>query len=124
EMAVVDELPSLRPGGRQARSPDDVVQAALEDLEQVVAGDTGTPLGHLVVAPELTLQNAVHDTELLLLPELDLVVALADSAPTVFTGRVGTAIDRALLRLTQRSAGPAARLVLGSGVTSHDQPLR
>src|SRR5690606_30289567 len=99
-------------GRCQAGTPHDVVEAAFEELEQVVAGDSGAAGRLLVVATELTLQHPVHHAQLLLLAQLDLVVALADSAAAVLTGRVRTTIDRAFLGLAQRGTCPPARLVL------------
>src|SRR5690606_1526857 len=119
EMAVVDELASLGAGLGQAGPPHHVVETALEDLQQVVAGDARATLRLLVVAAELALDHPVHVAELLLLAELDLVVALADAAASMLARRIGTTLDGALLRLAQRGTRPTASLVPGSGVTSH-----
>ncbi len=75
EMAVDDQLAGLAPGGREAGPVDDVVETRLEDDQQVVTGLAGEALGLLVVATELLLEHAVGVASLLLLLELQQVLA-------------------------------------------------
>jgi hypothetical protein len=119
KVPVVDKLAGLGPGGGQTRTPNDVVKTLLEQLEEVVAGDPWPTGGLVVVAPELTLQDPVHGAQLLLLPQLDEVVALPNSTPAVLARRVGAAIDGALLRLAKRRSGAAASLVARACVAGH-----
>ncbi len=119
EMSMVHELPGLRTGGGETGAVDDVVEAALENTEQVVAGDALLTGGFLVVAAELAFQDAVHRAQLLLLTQLDQVVALPHPGTSVLTGGIGTLVDRAALRLAQRRTSAPARLVTGTCVLRH-----
>src|SRR6185437_12764827 len=74
---VADELPRLSAGGREAHAIHDVVQTALEQLQQVLAGGAALAGRLLVVIAELTLQHAVHAAQLLLLAQLHAVVGEA-----------------------------------------------
>jgi hypothetical protein len=56
--------------GRQAEAVEHVVQAALQQLEQRLAGDAARPVRHLEVAAELVLEHAVDALDLLLLAQL------------------------------------------------------
>ena len=49
EVTVVHELARLRPRDREAAPEHDVVEAQLEHPQEVLAGDSGTALGHLEV---------------------------------------------------------------------------
>src|SRR5207244_1149198 len=100
EMAVADELARRRPRRGEAEPVDDVVEPELERAEQVVTRDSG-PLGRLlVVRPELLLEQPVIAARLLLLAQLEQVLALLDPAAAVLARRVRAALDRALLRQT------------------------
>ena len=55
EVAVDDELARLGAAGGEAHPEDDVVEARLEQAQQVLAGHAGTMLGGLEVALELAL---------------------------------------------------------------------
>ena len=70
EVAVADQLARLPAGAGQARAVYDVVQARLEDLQQVVTGLAVATDCLLVVAAELLLQDAVAVLGLLLLLHL------------------------------------------------------
>ena len=104
EVAVAHELTRLRPRRRQAEAVDDVVEPALEQLQQRLARDAARPVGHLEVAPELVLENAVDALDLLLLAQLQAVaheLRLAQLA--VLPGRKVALLDRALLRVAALS---------------------
>ena len=91
-----DELAGLVPAHRQTTPVDHVVEPQLEELQQAGTGDALGARRLLVVAAELLLENAVDATGLLLLAELNEVLALLDPSPAVLTGRVGAALDGAL----------------------------
>src|SRR5919202_1014759 len=75
---------------------DHVVQPRLQQLEQGLAGDA-LPAGRLdVVVVELLLEHAVDAAGLLLLPELQVVLALLEPAAAVLAGRVGPLLHRTL----------------------------
>ncbi len=119
EMSMVHQLPGLRARGGKPCAVDDVVQAALENTEKVVAGDALLTGGLLVVAAELAFQDAVHRAQLLLLTQLDQIVALPHPGTSVLTGGIGTLVDRAALGLAQRRTSTPARLVTGTCVFRH-----
>ena len=93
EVAVADQLAGLAAGAGDARAVDDVVQPGLEDLQQVVTGLALATHRLLVVAAELLLQDAVAVLGLLLLLQLQQVLALLDACAAVLAGRVGTALE-------------------------------
>ena len=102
-MAVRDELAGLVPAHGEPAPVHHVVQPQLEELEQARAGDPLGAGGFLVVAAELLFQDAVDAARLLLLAELDQVLALLDATPAMLAGRVGAALDGAL---GPHAAGP------------------
>ena len=117
-MAVVDHLARKGPGGRVADAKDHIVEAGLEDLQQVLTGLAGRTVRLFVVAAELLLHHAVGEAGLLLLLQLLAVFALLDPSATVLAGRIRTLFER--LVTTDQVDAEAARLTGGgSGVTSH-----
>src|SRR3954451_1359115 len=122
---VADELAGLAPRGGEAETDEDVVEAALEQREQVLARDALLARRAVVVARELLLQDAVVPLGLLLLAELDAVLALLLAAAAVVAGRGGAARDAALVRQAALAleeellAFAAALLALWGGVSSH-----
>jgi hypothetical protein len=84
---VVHELAGVAARAGEACAVDHVVEAALEQLQQVVTGLAGTTAGLRVVAVELLLEDTVGETRLLLLTKLEEVLALLDAAPAVLAGR-------------------------------------
>src|SRR3954465_3631045 len=129
-VAVADELPRLAARRREAEADEHVVEAALEEGEQVLAGDAGLAGGPLVVVAELLLEHAVVAPRLLLLAQLDAVLGLLLPAAAVVAGRVGAALDAALVGQAalaleeQLLALAAALLAPGSGVAGHQTRLR
>src|SRR5439155_8996622 len=83
EMAVRDELPGLVPAHRQTTPVDHVVEPELQELQQPGAGHPLGVRGLFVVAAELLLEHAVDTAGLLLLAELNEVLALLDPSPAV-----------------------------------------
>src|ERR671920_522098 len=67
---VPDQLARLAARGGEAETHEDVVEAALEDPQQVLAGDAGLARRLVVVAAELRLEHAVVAAGLLLLAAL------------------------------------------------------
>src|SRR3954471_23156634 len=75
-VAVADELARLAPRGGEAEANEDVVEAALEQRQEVLARDALLAGGAVVVAGELLLEHAVVALGLLLLAQLDAVLGL------------------------------------------------
>src|SRR3954451_21381134 len=118
EVAVHDELAGVATRAGEPGAVDHVVEAALEELQQVVAGLALATAGFLVVADELLLHHAVGETSLLLLTELQEVLGLLDATAAVLAGGVGTLLEGSVAAdevdtETARLAGH------GAGVAGH-----
>src|SRR5712691_1028490 len=125
EVAVPHQLAGHVAALGEARAEDDVVQAALKQLEHGLAGPAVLAGRFHVVAVELPLQDAVDPAGLLLLPDLLQVVAFLGPVPAVLARRVRPDLDRALRRVAlgalQEELGllPAAELAVRACVSSH-----
>src|SRR5690242_19419644 len=104
EVAVAHELARLGVIAREAHAVGDVVEAALEELDQGVTRDARGLEGLVVVAAELALGDAVDALDLLLLAELLAVVRpLAAAVLAVLTRRIATTLVAALVRVATLS---------------------
>src|SRR5665213_4204622 len=74
EVAMAHELARLVTTGRKSRTIDDVVETALEDAQQVLAGAAGLAARLFVVTAELLLEDAVDARALMLLSHLQQVL--------------------------------------------------
>jgi hypothetical protein len=72
-MTVPNDLARLLARIGEAQSIDDIVEAHLKDLQQILTGHPATPLGLDEVATELPFEDAVHLADLLLLAQLQTV---------------------------------------------------
>src|SRR4051794_22964582 len=97
-MAVADELAGLAARGREAKAHEDVVQARLQHLKEVLARDAGLTGGLLVVMAELLLEHPVVAPRLLLLAKLHAVLGLLLAPAAVVARRVRATFDAALVR--------------------------
>src|ERR1700722_5134779 len=130
DVAVPDQLAGHVPALAEPGAEHDVVQPALEDLQQGLAGTAGLAGRLDVVAVELLLEDAVDALGLLLLADLEqgLAVLLPDAA--VLARRVGPDLDRALGAVAlgtlqeQLYLFAAAQLAVRPGVSSHQSLLR
>ena len=125
DVAVPDQLAGHVAGLGEAGAVHDVVDPALQDAQQVLAGLARAAVRLLVVAPELLLQDAVDARSLLLLAHLQEVLALLDPGAAVLTRRVGADLDRALGAVAlgalevELDLLAAATLAVWAGVPSH-----
>ena len=125
EVAVGDELAGLGARRREAHPVDDVVEPQLERAQQVLAGHAGSVLGVDEVVAELALEDAVDAADLLLLAQLEAVLADLAAADAVLAGRRRAALEGALLGIAAAAleeelrALPAAEAADGSGVAGH-----
>src|SRR6185312_15463882 len=125
EVAVADELARLRARGREAEPVDDVVEPRLEHPQQLLAGHARALRGLGVVGAKLLLEETVVAARLLLLAQLQQVLALLDPAAAVLPRRIRAALDRALLGQTalaleeELHTFTAADAALGAGVAGH-----
>src|SRR5699024_5269616 len=106
---------------------DHVVQAGLQDAQQVVTGHALAGSGHLVILVELALQHAVVTAGLLLLTQLHTVLGqLLGAAPVVHTRGKGPALHGALVGVAavalqeELLALSAALAADCSGISSHN----
>src|SRR5205807_1225755 len=125
EMTVPNHLAGHVPALGEAGPVDHVVQPALQDLQQVLAGLAALAGRLHVIAVELALQQAVDAPRLLLLPDLQQVLALLRPVAPMLPRRVGPDLDRALRRIAlgaleeQLHLLAAAKLAVRTRVTSH-----
>src|SRR6478609_8644149 len=122
EVTVGHELAGGATGPGQAGAVDHVVQAGLEDLQQVLTGLAGAARGLLVVTAELLLHDAVGEASLLLLLQLGEVLLLLDPATAVLAGREGTELE-VLVAADEVDLEATRLLGDGSGVTGHGSLL-
>src|SRR5829696_3316632 len=124
-MPVQDHLARLAPGAGESEADQDVVEARLEQSQQVLAGHAGLPAGLGVVVAELLLEHTVVAARLLLLAQLHAVLRLPRAATAVVTGRIRATLDAALvgqaaLALQEElHALAAALLALRSRIARH-----
>jgi hypothetical protein len=124
-MAVPDQLAGLSAGRRESEPDEDVVEAALEEAEEVLAGHAVLAGCLVVVGAELLLQHLVEAAGLLLLAQLLPVLGGAQATAAVISGWIGTALDAALvgqaaLALQEELLSLATALfALGSGIAGH-----
>src|SRR5262249_45462418 len=112
----------------EAHAVDDVVEAALEEPQQVLTRRAGLARGLLVVVAELALEHAVHAAQLLLLAQLQAVVGQALAALALDAARRHRQLALVLERLDARlqeqiRALAAGELARGTGITRHKSPL-
>src|SRR3954452_5622511 len=129
-VSVADQLTRLAPRGGEAEAHEDVVEARLEQAQQVLAGDALLAGGLVVVGAELLLQHLVVAARLLLLAQLQPVLGLAHTTAAMLARRVGATLDPALvgeatLALEEELLPLAtALLALRSGIAGHQTRLR
>src|SRR6185437_14873193 len=102
----------------------DVVETALEQPQQVLAGGAGLACGFRVVVAELALEHAVHAAQLLLLAQLQAIVGQALAALTLdAAGRhaeLALVLERLGAALEEKVGALAAgELARGTGITRH-----
>ena len=109
----------------EAEAVHDVVEAALDEAEHLLAGAALAAGRVEVVLAELLLEHAVDAAGLLLLAEADGVLRQLDAALAVLAGRIGATRDRALVGVAalalekELHAFAAAELADGTDITSH-----
>src|SRR5262245_1439746 len=122
---MTHQLARLGTRGGEPEPVDDVVEPPLEELEQRLAGDPAAPIGHLEVAPELSLEHSVDATQLLLLAQLGRVLGELRARLPVLAGRIVAPLDRALVGVAplalEKELQPLASAVPAdrSGVACH-----
>ncbi len=93
EVPVADQLTSHPAGTCQPGPVYDVVEPALQDLQQLLTGLAGVANGLFVVAAELLFHHAVGEAGLLLFLQLLAVFTVLDPGAAVLAGRVGTLFE-------------------------------
>ncbi|SLH25139.1 Uncharacterised protein [Mycobacteroides abscessus subsp. abscessus] len=115
---MADELTGLAAGASQTGAVDHVVEPGLQQAQQVVTRLALLAVGFLVVPAELLLHDAVGEARLLLLLQLEQVLALLDPRAAVLAGRVGATLER-LIAADEVDAQTTRLAGDGSGVTGH-----
>ena len=101
EMAVENDLTGCLTGRSKIEAVNNIVKAALEQLDEVITGNTAEACCLLVRVAELALENAIEAADLLLLAKLDTVLRdLLTACEAVLSWWVSALIDWALLRVT------------------------
>ena len=85
---MAHQLAGLAARGRERETGHDVVQAH-QQAQEVLTGDPGLAASLLVVGAELPFQDLVVAAHLLLLAQLQQVLALADTPAAVLAGGTG-----------------------------------
>src|SRR5215211_3426826 len=126
---VQDQLARLAARAGEPEAHEHVVEAALEQAQEVLAGNSRLATRLVVVVAELLLEHAVVAARLLLLAQLHAVLGLLLAPAAVVAGRVRAPLDAALVRQAALALEEelltlaAALLALGSGVASHQTRL-
>src|ERR1700678_2003095 len=102
-MPVTHHLPRLRQRAGEAEAIDHVVEAPLEQYEQVLAGDSVHPLRHREVSLELRLHHPVDALDLLLFTQPNREFRETRARLAVSTGRIVAPLDRALVAVASLS---------------------
>src|SRR4051794_23922225 len=124
-VAVQDELAGLAPRAREPEPHQYVVEAALQQSQQVLTRHARLAARLVVVVAELLLEHAVVAAGLLLLAQLQPVLRLLRAAATVLARRVRAPLDAALVGEAalafqeELHALAAALLALGTSVAGH-----
>src|SRR6187397_2572679 len=130
EVPVPHELSRLCAGAGEAEPVDDVVEARLEHPQEVLAGGPETPRRLLVRRAELLLEKPVVAARLLLLAELEQILALLDAPAAVLSGWIAAALYSALLGEAalalqeELDALTATETALGAEIAGHQTRLR
>src|ERR1700712_2125748 len=118
EVTMADQLTGHPTRAGEPGAVDDVVQPALQDLQQVLAGLARVAVGLPVRATELLLHHAVGEAGLLLLLQLRAVFALLDPRAAMLAGRVRTLLE-GLIAADEVDAEATRLTGRGSGIRSH-----
>src|SRR5690606_1298907 len=97
DMTVACQLATLTAADGEAETVDDVVETALDEAEHLFARGTTEMASRRVVGSELTLEQTIDATHLLLLTQTEAVLAELDATLAVLSGRVRTPRHGALL---------------------------
>src|SRR6185437_692377 len=97
QMSVTNNLASFRAGVRETGTVSDVVEAALESGEHVIARDALHALGLFKDVPELAFEQSVHLLDLLLLTKLQAIFRELDASLAVLSRRIAAAFERAFV---------------------------
>jgi hypothetical protein len=97
EMTVSDELPGFSPRACKTQTIDHVVQARLQQKEQVFACNALFSKSRLEVDSKLFFKDAVNPLDFLLFPELGSIVREFPPKVSVLPGRIAPSLDGTLV---------------------------
>jgi hypothetical protein len=104
---------------RETEIITDIVEASLQNLEHMLAGNAAPLEGTLVDTAELALQKAVVITKLLFFNEAKAVVSMLAAGLGAMNTRAVIAALEVLAGAKDRNAEPAADADTGTCITSH-----
>jgi hypothetical protein len=93
-----DKLASMCSRMSESCEEYDIIQSSLQHLQQVFPCDSSFPFGSLKIQAELSFRHAVISFEFLLLSELNAIAQNSSPGSSMFTRRVGPALDRTFFR--------------------------
>jgi hypothetical protein len=96
-MAVTHQLSGLIPGVGKTHLVDHIVETHLQQAQKIGPGNAFLPFRDQEIMMELALQDTVHAADLLLLPQLELVIGRFFPLPPVLSGGVGPTLIRAFI---------------------------
>ena len=121
-----DQLTGHGAAAAEANAIDHVVQAALQQNQQILAGDALLTVGFFEIMMELVLQNAISALRLLLLTQLQAVLAhLALARLTMLSGRSGALANGAIRAIAffalqkELATFTTAEAANGTGISCH-----
>src|SRR5262249_3097489 len=117
-VAVRDDLPRGPDRPANAQAADDVVEPQLQDLHHGIGGVALGFLGHVHVAAELSLHDAIVVAELLLFGEADAIFGIAATAVAVHAGE-RQLLGGVLLDVGDGNPNATRQTNLRSDVTAH-----
>lgn len=123
DVTVINELAGSRTALGEPEQVNRAVETGFKELEETFAGDATLALGDFKNAAELALQQAVNETELLLLIESDSVFGeLATHLRAVNAGRVAAAF-KSFAGAKDESSEAATDASGRAGITSHGKGM-
>src|SRR5438477_6115970 len=118
-MAMTDQLPGRRARVGEPQMIAEVVQPGFQDLQHLLAGDAAALQRTLVHAPELSFEQSVIITELLLLDKTESIIGVLAARLRTVHARAIIAAFKIFRRAEDGHAEPAAYANARTCVTSH-----
>jgi hypothetical protein len=99
-MAMSYQLPGFSPGGCKTEPVNNIIQAPLQEKEEVFTGNAFHPIGLLKGRAKLFLQDPVNPSYLLLFTELHPVIGHLGPSLSMLAGGIVSSLDGAFVGIT------------------------